>query len=259
MEIQLLRHATTIIEFAGKKFLVDPVLSPAGVSKPIPTKGNGKGLRNPLVDIPFEKRELDRLINSVDAILITHTHSDHFDEFSGELLPKNIQIICQPEDTDVFTRIGFTDIHPIESTLEMDGIKIFRTKCNHGGIYWRRKMGIGSGYVLKASGEQSLYITGDTVWCTYVDDTIRKYNPEVIIIYGGAARFPVGRSITMNEDDIKKVCEASKESQKIIIHMEAINHCLQNRNDLRNFLYKANIISNIHIPNDGETIDLSIS
>lgn len=256
MKIQLLRHATTIVEFAGKKILIDPVLSPAGVKNPIPTKRSGKGLRNPLVDIPIEKTELERLINSVDAILVTHLHSDHFDDFSGELLPKNKPVICQPEDMQVFKKMGFSHIYPIKDTLDWEGINIIRTKCNHGGIYWRRKMGIGSGYVLKAVAEKTLYITGDTIWCTYVNDTIKKHNPETIIIYAGAAQFPLGRSITMNENDIKKVCQASKDSQKIIIHMEAINHCLLKRSDLREFLNTENIVSNIYVPNDGETIDL---
>lgn len=258
MKIQLLRHATTIIEFAGKRILVDPVLSPAGVTKPIPTKKNGKRSRNPLVDIPIEKTELNRIINSVDAILITHTHLDHFDDLKGLFLPKNIQMFCQPEDVDILKDIGFSYIKAIDFTLEWEGINIIRTKCNHGGKFLKRIMGKGSGYLLKASHEKTLYITGDTVWCSLVEDTIKLYNPKTIIIYGGAAQLPFGRPITMNEKDIEKVCETSKESKKVIIHMEAINHCLLKRDRLRNYLHEANIISNIYIPNDGEIIDLSM-
>lgn len=259
MKIQLLRHATTIIEFAGKRILVDPVLSPAGVGNPFPTKKNGKGLRNPLVDIPIEKTELNPLITSVDAILITHTHSDHFDDLKGEFLPKNIQIFCQPEDVDFFNKIGFNDITAIESTLEWNGINIIRTKCNHGGLFWRSLMGKVSGYLLKANGEKTLYITGDTIWCSFVEDTIKQYSPQTIIIYGGAAQLPFGRPITMNEKDIEKVCETSIESQKVIIHMEAMNHCLLKRAGLKKHLQEANFISNIKIPNDGEIVDLSTS
>lgn len=258
MKIQLLRHATTIIEFAGKRILVDPVLSPAGVRKPFPTKRNGKKSRNPLVDIPIGKSELNRLINSVDAVLITHTHLDHFDDLKGVFLSKNIQIFCQPEDVGILKDIGFTEIKAIDSTLEWEGINIIRTKCKHGGKFLSRIMGKGSGYLLKASREKTLYITGDTVWCSFVEDTIKQNNPEVIIIYGGEAQLPFGRSITMNEKDIKKVCETSTESQKVIIHMEAMNHCLLKRDILKKYLHEANFESNMHIPSDGEIIDLNI-
>lgn len=260
MKIQLLRHATTIIEYGGKKFLVDPVLCPAGVRNPFPTKEIRNWLKNPLINIPIEKIELDQLINSIDAILITHTHSDHFDDFKGEFFPRDIKIFCQPEDVNMLTNIGFNQIEPIEVKLEWNGINIIRTECNHGGIYLRRLMGKGSGYVLKGNREKALYITGDTIWCDFVQDTIKQYNPEVIIIYGGAAQLPFGRSITMNEKDIEKVCQTSKKSQKIIVHMEAINHCLLKRNILNNYLNRENIANtnNVHIPKDGQIIVLDI-
>lgn len=257
MKIQLLRHATAVIEFTGKTILVDPVLSPAGAMNPFPTKRNSKKLKNPLVDIPIEKAQLDQLLNSVDAVLITHTHSDHLDDITRELVSENIQIFCQPEDVETLKKKGFSNIQAVENILEWSGISIIRTECKHGGFLLRRIMGQGSGYLLKAANEKTLYITGDTIWCNVVEETIKQYNPEMIIIYGGAAQLPFGRSITMNEKDIEKVCEISKESQKIILHMEAMNHCLLKRDELKKYLYERNILKNVHIPKDGEYIDFS--
>lgn len=258
MKIQLLRHAATIIEFAGKKLLVDPMLSAAGTRSSISTKRKGKDLKNPLVDIPMGKAELERLISSVDAVLITHIHTDHFDDFKGDFLSKDIKIFCQPEDANAFKVAGFTDINQVSSTMKWNGIEIVRTKCHHGGILVRKIMGKGSGYFLKAFGEKTLYITGDTIWCGFVEDTIKEYSPDIIIIYGGGAKLPFGRSITMDEKDIEKVCEVSKEAQKVIVHMEAMNHCLLNRDKLKRYLKEKNCIDSVHIPRDGEVIDLGV-
>lgn len=47
-------------------------------------------LLNPLVDLPFNKEELNKKLRGVDAVAVTHLHSDHWDTIAIQLLDKNI-------------------------------------------------------------------------------------------------------------------------------------------------------------------------
>ena len=87
MDIQLIRHATLLIRMGENRILVDPMLSPAETRPPIQMSPNPR--RNPLVPLP----ELD--LRGVDAVLVTHVHSDHFDDAAAGLLPRNVPLFCQ--------------------------------------------------------------------------------------------------------------------------------------------------------------------
>lgn len=75
MKIQQIRNATIIIEYAGKRFLVDPVLGEKGSFAPFPFSHHQE-LRNPLHDLPMKAEEI---VNNIDCVLLTHLHLDHID------------------------------------------------------------------------------------------------------------------------------------------------------------------------------------
>lgn len=52
MNIQQVRNATIIVEYGGKKILVDPMLGKKGSMPPFPFSRN-QHLRNPLHELPF--------------------------------------------------------------------------------------------------------------------------------------------------------------------------------------------------------------
>lgn len=57
MKIQQIRNATIIIKYAGKKFLVDPMLGKKGSFAPFPFSHHQE-LRNPLHDLPLKAEEI---------------------------------------------------------------------------------------------------------------------------------------------------------------------------------------------------------
>ena len=85
MKIQLLRHATLLLEFGGKILLVDPMLSEQAAMPPIINSANDR--RNPLTPLTAPANYLEIL----DAVLLTHTHRDHFDDAAAQLLPRRAQ------------------------------------------------------------------------------------------------------------------------------------------------------------------------
>jgi L-ascorbate metabolism protein UlaG (beta-lactamase superfamily) len=251
MRLRLVRHVTLIVEYSGHKLLVDPMLSDAGTQSPIENSPNPRP--NPLVPLPMSA---DEVLQGVEAVLVTHTHRDHWDSAAAELIPKSLPILGQPEDQEKVRSQGFTDFRAIKQAYKWNGITMTRTGGQHGTGEIGKKMGPVSGFVLEAQGNPSFYIAGDTVWCLEVAETIRAFQPRVTVVNTGAAQFLEGDPITMTAECVITVCRSAPNSQIVAVHMEAINHCLLTRDDLAFQLEAARVIQQVAIPNDGDWIAL---
>ena len=252
MRLRLIRHATLSLEYSSRKFLIDPMLDDVEARGPIENSPNPR--QNPLVALPLSAPEV---VEDVDAVLVTHTHSDHWDATAVELIRKNLTLFGQPEDEDKFRQQGFTNVQPIRTAQTWAGIEIVRTGGQHGKGEIAKEMAPVSGFVFKADGEPTLYVAGDTIWCEEVRSALRQYKPDVIVVNAGAAQFLQGDPITMTADDVIQVCKAAPKARVIAVHMEAINHCLLSRADLAFQLDAARVEKQVSIPDDGEWVELN--
>ena len=254
MHFRLLRHATAVISVKGMNLLLDPMLSPKESMGPVAKAANQN--RVPLVDLPLIEDELQRVIEGLNGVLVTHAHRDHWDSRAAELIPKLLPLICQAEDEQAMRQAGFAQVYPVMTKIDWRGIQIFRTGGQHGTGEIGKKMGIVSGYVLKAEGEPGLYIAGDTIWCPEVQEALQTYKPEVVVLYSGAAAFLTGGPITMNADHVVAVGREAPAAKIIMIHMEAMTHCLLTRAELRKRLEHEGLSRQVLIPRDGEVVPL---
>ena len=78
MKIHQIRNATIIITYNNKRFLIDPWLMPKDFMPGFEGAMNSK-VRQPRVDLP---KDFDINHLPLDAIILTHFHPDHFDEFA---------------------------------------------------------------------------------------------------------------------------------------------------------------------------------
>lgn len=249
MQIRLIRHATLLIEIAGRRLLVDPMLSNVGAMDPVGNATNTT--RIPMLPLPVPA---EAILSGVDAVLVTHLHRDHFDEAAAALLPKALPILCQPVDADRLRERGFQTVLPVADAIEHLGIEFVRTDGKHGTGLIGKQMGIVSGFVLRAPGEPVLYLAGDTVWCGAVRESLETFRPEVVIVNAGAAQFRTGSPITMDGLDIARVCATAPDAAVIATHMDTINHCLLTRDGLRADLAKRGLFDRVVIPADGEPL-----
>lgn len=249
MKIELIRHATLILHMDGKKLLVDPVLSAKGTISAI--EGVPNKSDNPLVELPVPLSS----ITGCDAVLVTHTHRDHFDEKAMEVLPKNIDLFCQPEDEEKIKASGFSKVTAIHDKFNWGSITFNRTRGRHGYGVIAVKMAPVSGFFITAPGEPSVYIMGDTVWCACTKKTMEVFKPDIAVCNCGEAKFSYGRPITMNARDILQVCNTSPEAKVVAVHMEAWNHCRLSRKALRDITIMYSLDQQVLIPADGETLE----
>src|SRR5262245_33954286 len=127
MHLRLIRHATLVVEYAGRRLLVDPMLDDAGARPPVVNTANQRP--NPLVPLPMAVAEV---VRGIDAVLVTHLHADHWDATAAGTLDPGLPLVCQPEDEARLREAGFTDLRPVRDEVEMAGIGIARTTCRHG-------------------------------------------------------------------------------------------------------------------------------
>ena len=251
MKIRLIRHACLIVEYTGHRLLVDPQLDPAGARPAIENTPNPRN--NPLVGLPMPVAEL---LRGVDGVLVTHTHRDHWDGTAEKEIPKDLPLIGQPEDEPKFRAAGFKNVTGMGKSLTWKDIALHRTGGQHGTGEIAKKLAPVSGFVLRAPGEPTLYIAGDTIWCDDVAGPLREFRPDVTVLNAGGARFLQGDPITMPPEDVIAVCKAAPKTQVIAVHMDAINHCIVTREDLAFQLEAERLSDRVAIPADGEWVDI---
>jgi len=254
MQIYFLRHATLVLKINGLSLLVDPMLSSARAMDPVANAGDDR--RIPLVELPLDQAALERLLQGLDAVLVTHTHRDHWDARAVELLPKALPVICQPPDAEKIAAAGFTTVLPVEKQLGWNDLTFSRTGGQHGAGEVGQRMAPVSGFMIQAPGSPTVYIAGDTIWCPEVDRALEQHWPDVTILNTGAAQFLTGGPITMTAQDVVQVCRAQPGTRVVAVHLETLNHCKLSRAELRSELEAVGLVERVLIPADGETLTL---
>lgn len=250
LSIQQIRNATLKLDFAGTTFLVDPMLADKGAYPGFRGTYNEE-LRNPLVDLPIPIAE----IMQADAVIVTHRHLDHWDEAAKQQLPKDIPIFVQNEaDAQATREEGFTDVRVIDQDVMFGGVTLSKTGGQHGNEAISVRMGAVMGVVLQHPETQTVYIAGDTIWSSHVDAAISEFQPDIIILNTGYARFQgVDGSIIMGKEDVARAYQAAPSATLIGSHMEAVNHAMQTREELRAYIAEqAMDPDRVLVPEDGE-------
>lgn len=259
-QIQLVRNATLKISYADTTFLLDPMLAKKGAYPGF--EGTYRStLRNPLLELPMS---VDEVISGVDAIIVTHTHLDHWDEAAQQLLPKDLPIFVQHEaDAALIKSQGFKQVAVIDYRTEFEGIILTKTGGQHGTdeMYavpqLAARLGEAMGVVFQAPGYKTTYVVGDTIWNGVVEHALNKYQPDVVVLNTGDAKiegFP--NPIIMGKEDVTRTKNITPKATIIGVHMDAVNHAALSRRELREFVKANNLTQSVIVPNDGELLKL---
>jgi L-ascorbate metabolism protein UlaG (beta-lactamase superfamily) len=254
MHVQQIRNATLVIGYAGKRFLIDPLLAEQGAYPGFAGTANSH-LANPLVGLPVA---LEQLLD-VDAVIVTHLHADHWDEAARRLVPRGLPLFAQNAlDAERLRADGFEDVRLFGNGARFEGIALHRTAGQHGSdqvmAVIGERMGEVSGVVFSHPAEPTLYLAGDTVWNRHVEDSLAAHQPDVVVLNCGDAQVPGLGAIIMDQHDLAEVAQAAPQATIVASHLEAVNHCVLSRADLRRFLDEQGLQARVRVPEDGEAL-----
>lgn len=262
MAVQLIRNATVKVSYGDTTFLIDPMLAEQGTYPGFPGTYRSE-LRNPLTPLPIPVEEI---LRGVDAVILTHTHLDHWDEAAQKALPKDIPFFVQDEkDAELLRSQGFLNIRILGNTAEFGGVTISRTSCKHGSDTMFADptegeiLGSVMGLVFKAPGRKTVYIAADTIWFSGVENAIAEYQPDIIILNTGAAaltdeKFRDNPYLIMGKEDTLRASKAAPDAKIVAVHMDAINHMTVDRKHVSEYAYEQGIRDRVLIPFDGEVM-----
>lgn len=253
MIIHQIRNATLIITYNDKKFLIDPWLMPKDYMSGFDSAVNSN-VRQPRVDLLLPIAD----IVAADAVILTHFHPDHWDEFAAKEIDKKLPFFVQSEeDLNIIKSFGFKDVRVISvNGTEFDGVTLFKTFGQHGKRDIIKplceKIGMpydAMGVVFKADQEKTLYLAGDTIWCDEVIAAINKFSPDVIVVNACGAMLLNGERIIMNDHDVKIVANYAPQSIIVASHMDTVSHLTVSRDDIKKLKLR-----NVIVPEDNEIL-----
>jgi len=255
MKIQHIRNACIIIHYGSNKVLVDPSLNPKG-SLPPYTFFRKRPQFNPIVHLPANS---ESSLRQITHGLITHCrygHFDHLDKAGARLLAqKQVPVYCNNLDESYLSRRHIKTI-PLKMYQKYEfltgTITPFPTVHGYGLV--GKCMGPGVGYLIELPGKPTVYISGDTVFNHTVRNVLNNSRPDISILNAGTATLDLGRPILMPLDELINFIRMAS-GKVIAVHLDAFNHCLTNRDILRETVLKEGLSDKVIIPTDGELLE----
>lgn len=256
MRIQHIRNACMIIHYNEHRIIVDPCLNPKG-SLPPYTLFRKRPQLNPIVDLPPNS---ESNLSHITSGLITHCrygHFDHLDKSGIRLLAmKHVPVYCNYPDAPYLKKRHINTV-----ALKMNQRNEFLTgsittfPAAHGHGLAGMLMRPGAGYFIELPGDKTIYISGDTVMTQTVNHVLKYLQPDISILNAGTAVLDFGRPILMPINDQLDFIRAAP-GIVIAVHLDAFNHCLTNRDMLRDAVSNAGLSGKVTIPADGELMEL---
>ncbi|BFQ92992.1 MBL fold metallo-hydrolase [Gallibacterium anatis] len=255
---QHIRNATAKIDIAGTTFLVDPYLAPKGSYAGFEGTVNSEK-RNPLIELSMP---VNKVLQGVDAVIVTHTHDDHWDKVAQQLLPKSLPIFVQNAgDAKIIRGQGFKDVRVVGKNTTFNKVRLSKTGGQHGTdeMYSVPQLaelsGEAMGVVMQAEGEKTLYLIGDTIWNYEVDHALDTYKPDLVVMNTGYAQLTgFKNSIIMGTADVAKAYKKAPNAQLITVHMDAVNHTTISSDQMRKFVKQEKMTDRVNVPKEGQTL-----
>lgn len=247
--LQLIRSATVKIrtDDEGATLLVDPYLA---------ARGEGRSyagtLMSPLVELPLPVPEL---LADVDAVFVSHLHSDHFDDAAKTLLPKGLPLLCPAPIAAALRGFGFTAVTAIDDGIDWRGCRLTLTGGRHGPDEILEALGEVHGFVLEQPGAATLYWVGDSIWCAPVREALAKHAPDVVVAHACGATLRGAGPLVMDEAHVEALLRAAPQATVIATHLDTVDHATVSRAQLAaHFAGQPALQQRLRIPADGETL-----
>jgi L-ascorbate metabolism protein UlaG (beta-lactamase superfamily) len=221
VRFNLIGGPTVLLEYEGLRLLTDPTFDACGC---VYERG-GVTLRK-TADPVCAVADLMPL----DAVLLSHDqHADNLDDAGRALLQRVPLVLTTPVGAG---RLGGAarGLAPWQSTTltTPDGrtVRVTGTPCRHGPAGIEPLAGDVTGFMLESvtGTAPTVYVTGDTVYYEGVGEVARRFSPEVIVAFAGAARPRGPFDVTMSVNDLLDTAHAFPRALILPVHSEGWAH-----------------------------------
>jgi len=244
IRITHLGTATVILEIGSLRILTDPAFDHAGTKYSwAPIGGSSTKLEEPVSPPP----------GSFDAVLITHAqHDDNLDAEGRALLPSVATVLTTVPSAK---RLGghARGLREWES-VELRGkdglcVKITATPARHGPPGSLPFVGKVIGFVLEWAGQTrgSLYISGDTVFFSGIEQVAKRFQVGVALLHMGQAKLPIMGPfrLTMNGAQAAHAAQVLGAHTVVPIHYDGWTHFSEPRADAERAFAHAALTSRV--------------
>jgi L-ascorbate metabolism protein UlaG (beta-lactamase superfamily) len=256
--LRLIGGPTALITYGGLRFLTDPTFDPAGGDYPRPgTPVVLHKLTGPAV--PAEELE------PIDAVLLSHDHhTDNLDPGGREFLARVDRVLTTDAGAERLETEA-TAMTPGDS-VELprpDGGSVTATavRADHGPPEVAPKNGPVIGFVLRADGQPTLYVSGDNASVEVVREVADEHGPiDAVVLFCGGAEVPEvwgeGAYLTLTPETAVEAARLLGDAPVVPIHQEGWAHFTFGPDDLRRAFAEAGLGDRLREIAPGEEIAL---
>ena len=213
MKFQQIHNGTMILDYHGKKFLLN-----LNVNEDIPA------------DLQGEKWD-GCIMTSVDLAPIS--------EKENIKLPRDVDVyVLNEDDANRMTAMGFTEVNVVpEGGLNVGGVDLTLAHCN-----LTKEKKVHYGLFMKAEDEKSVYAASDHVTYDELEHDLGHYKPDIVIVDGETQSLDkndldceVGRVV----HDLENILKIAKEEPHYVIlvsHLTRLNPLHLNREDVQSWI-----------------------
>ncbi|MGX5696760.1 MBL fold metallo-hydrolase [Agromyces soli] len=233
---------TLQFHYAGLSFLTDPTFDePRDYDGPVVLHK----LTGPAV--PAEA------LGPIDVVLLSHDqHADNLDHAGRALLERVPTVLSTP---DAAARIpGVTGLEPWRAT-RIGAVEITAVPALHGPEGAEALSGVVTGFVLRAPGEPTVYVSGDNASVELVREIAARFAPiDVAVLFVGAAN--PGRfgdvDVTLNAHTAVQAAGVLGEAVIVPVHGEGWVHFSETLDRLELVFGYAGAAGQLRMPVRGE-------
>jgi L-ascorbate metabolism protein UlaG (beta-lactamase superfamily) len=222
MTVTYVGGPTAVLEYAGLRMLLDPTFDP-----PQTYESDGERLTKTV----GPGVALDEL-GAIDLILLSHhEHEDNLDFAGKELVRRTPTLSTAKAGVDLGRPVVGLDCW---EEHRVGDVTVTAAPALHGPPGAERMVGPVTGFVLEATGEPTVYVSGDNASLDLVRQIADRFpSIEIAVLFAGAARVPgIDAALTLTSEDAAEAARILGVKQVVGLHTEDWKHVSETRAQL---------------------------